>query len=843
MLNDAPTGLRAEDIDAPIALAETRPWLSWLPPATLRDPQGAEIAITVAGRTTTHRVAAACGATWPADPLPSRSSASWRVRVQDASGAWSAWSSAATLRTGLLQERDWSAPWIAAPGFPSPVLRCAFTLADPCAMWLHVAALGWIEARINGVRVPLPLLAPRWRDPRHGLDVLTAAVGDLLRLGANVLTLIPAQGYAGRFGAGPLRWRVQLEDDDGRVIPLPAAAWQARPGARLRDDPYHGEHIDARLLPDGWDQPGHDDGGWIAVHGGVIAQGAVAPAGRLTPARGRGSVVSERRVLVSVPVGADIWRVDAGANGSGWLHLAGSARAGTRLRIHHAELQHADGALDTATNRAAAARDEYVTAGGDFAWAPSATCHGFRYAEITSDPPLAAPPTITLCRVHEDAPAHATFTCDDARLNQLFAASVATFRACLHGVLVDCPQRDERQGWLGDAHAVLPSVLRTVDCAPLVRAWLDDCDGVQDADGVRWSAIAPPDPDHLLRARRSCPLPELDRLRARVADDSVYTAALTLLPWQLFHATGDAAVCAARFDYILAHLRTWTAHRDWPLPDSSRHGDHAEMRMLFRETPTPKPLVAGLILHREFRTAAQMAEVLERSADAVWCRTRAAELAAALRSTYAGTDHGFASMSGAALALSEGLAADPTRTFTALVADLERHGGHATCGIIAMGDLLDVLCRHGRSDLAVGAVLATGDPGFLHMLRDGLGTLCENSTGLWSFHSRCHPALGVIAGWMLRHLAGLDDVAPGGAELELRPACVPAVGAVQAQLSTPRGTVRAELTPTPTGWHYTVALPPGCRARFHSAGWTPMAGDATSAGLPPGGAGTWTRSG
>jgi alpha-L-rhamnosidase len=313
----------------------------------------------------------------------------------------------------------------------------------------------------------------------------------------------------------------------------------------------------------------------------------------------------------------------------GWLRVGGKLAPNAVLTIRYAEERDGQGRLRTRTNRTALCTDRYVPGPNpDGPWQPRFSSRSFRYAEISCHGVLGNL-DLAGCTVHDPVPSRADFRCSDERLNALFEACKTTFAHNLVGFLRDCPARDERLGWMGDALAAVPAVLMCLDADAVVRRWIEEIAATCDDAGQRWADMAPVDPSHqrahgTFRWRQQLPA-------AVHPADNVYTAAGTLLPWYLYQRTGDVSILEDHYPSIDRHLRTWPAMSDWPLVNASRHGDHAAMRVGPEGPVTSKPLVSQGVLLREYRCAARMGGILGR-AEAAWHQARADELAAAIMS-------------------------------------------------------------------------------------------------------------------------------------------------------------------------------------------------------------------
>ena len=391
---------------------------------------------------------------------------------------------------------------------PAPYLRRAFTVGQPVtSARLYVTALGLYEARLNGRRVGDGFLTPGWTDYTRRIAYQTYDVTGLLNQGDNVLGAIVAHGwYAGFYGFDPKRAGahygtapellaqlvLQLADGSEQRI-VTDTQWESSTGAIRHADLLMGERHDLALEPSGWDMPG------FTPHSGASGAGRDW---RLVQVRERDATalvadpgppirVTEEiapRSIATDDYGRHI--VDFGQNLTGWLRINVDGPPGARVRIRHGEVLAADGSLYTDNLRTARATDEFNTAGGSEVLEPRFTLHGFRYAEITGYPGDIDQADITARVVHSDTLAAGNFESSLPWLDQLFRTIDWGQRGNFISVPTDCPQRDERLGWLGDAQVFAGTACYNRDVAAFFAKWLDDVADAQLPSGA-FTDVAP----------------------------------------------------------------------------------------------------------------------------------------------------------------------------------------------------------------------------------------------------------------------------------------------------------------------------------------------------------------
>ncbi len=757
----------------------------------------------------------------------------WRVRVWDPGGAVSPWSSPASFEVELDPAAGWHGSWIGlgpareglAPSSgagpsdpvddalqPAPYLRRSFTLAEPpVRARLHVTALGLYEARLNGARVADAYLTPGWTDYRQRILYQAYDVTSLLAPGENVLGAIIADGwYAGfvgfdgqrpraHYGPAPeLLAQLVITSASGAVsLVVTDAQWRGRYAAIRHADLLMGERQDLRLCPEGWDQPGFTADGWRPVRSRP-RDGRPLTADPGPPVR----VAESRRPASITARGDGKFIADFGQNLTGWVRLRAAGPAGGVVSVRHGEILDADGGLYTQNLRTARQADEFMLAGTPAVVAARFTVHGFRYAEITAP----APPRDVVARVaHSATEATGSFECSEPWLEQLFRAIDWGQRGNFISVPTDCPQRDERLGWLGDAQVFARTACYNRDVAAFFAKWLDDVADAQHPSGA-FSDIAP-------------------RLNLDWAGSPGWGDAGVIVPWTVWKMYADTyvlrrhyAAMAAWMDFIERDnpscLRTANLgqnYNDWLAPG----GDN-----------TPPGLLATAYWAHDARLMAEIAQAAGQPADAARYRATAAKIGAAFAAAYVTADGEVASGTQTAytLALHAGLVPPGLRRRAAArLADAVRAADwHLTTGFAGVGYLLPVLSSHGHDDVAYRLLCQRGMPSWRYMLDHGATTIWERwdaippdgSLESARWNSFNHYALGSVGEWLYRYLLGIDQE-PGSAgfgRLVLHPHPGRPLTWARGRYDSVRGPISCSWAVTGDGFRYEVSLPPNVTA-------------------------------
>ena len=769
-------------------------------------------------------------------PLTSRQRCYWRVRVWDARGEPSAWSEPASWEMGLLEAGDWSARWI-EDGKPLPESDEAHYLEDPAPLFrkefelgegierarLYVTGLGYYEASLNGERVGDRALDPLWTAYDERVFYSTYDVTELVGEGRNALGLIVGNGW---FNPLPLRmWghlnlrevlsvgrpraiaQLEVEYENGRKQTIASdASWKTAPGPLLRNNIYLGEVYDARRELRGWDQAGLDESEWKAIT--LAPEGLGALQSQPTqPIRVLGSIAPVARSEPS----PGVFILDLGQNFAGWARLRVEGLAGTRVRLRFGELLHEDGTLNPLTAvcgqikgpgrggpgapDVAVQEDVYVLRGGGVeTYTPRFSFHGFRYVELRGYPGVPSLDAITGLPLACDVEPAGHFACSNERLNRIDEMVRWTFLSNLFGVQSDCPHR-ERFGYGGDIVPTCEAFMAHFDMSSFYPKVVRDF-----ADSTLTPGALPMTAPHV-----GIGYAGLEEGGSPVG----WSIAHPVLVRELYRWYGDRRIVEQQY----ANARRWIDY----VVDKSE-GLVLEQGLSDHEGLAEKPVrvTSTAFFARGAELVAEFARVLGRDEEAA----RYAELAAGVRAAFA--DELVASDSGAigvgtqaaqAVALAGDLvpAAAREAAFSRIVDPLQTAEASLSTGIFGTRDLLDVLCREGRADLAYALVDRPDFPGWGYMLERGATTLWEH----WQFsddtYSHNHPMFGSVSTWMFRWLAGIAPApdAIGFDRVLMRPQLAEGLTWVRGDYESVRGKIESAWRLQGETFRWRISLPPG----------------------------------
>nr|WP_221379529.1 family 78 glycoside hydrolase catalytic domain [Actinoplanes polyasparticus] len=758
---------------------------------------------------------------WPGAPLASREAATVRVRVGDAQ-SWSDWSEAATVETGLLERGDWTARFVSpreigAWGSPSPILTGTIELpAGVVKGRLYATAHGLYEAKLNGTRVGDEQLAPGWTAYQHRLRYQSHDVTALLTDGVNRLEVQLGNGwFRGFLGFRnqhslygdrlALLAQLEVETADGRVLTLATdGSWTAREGAVVSDDIYNGQRTDLRREPgpeSAVDVLDADLGLLVAPDGPPVRVTDVLPAVE----------------VVTSPSGRTL--VDFGQNLVGWVRLTvRGGQEGDVIRLRHAEVLE-DGELGVRPLREAKATDEWILRNADeVVLEPGLTFHGFRYAEVTGVENLQREDIVAVV-VGSGLRRTGWFSSSHELLDRFHENVVWGMRGNFVDVPTDCPQRDERLGWTGDIQVFSPTASFLFDSAGFLTSWLADLAAEQQKDG-------------------SVPHVVPDVIRQPGPAAAAWGDAAAIVPWVVYQRTGDAGLIERQ----LPSMRAWVDRIAGLAGDGLlwaggfQFGDWldpaAPPEDPFRAKADPDVVATAHL--------ARSAEIVARAAEAVGDGDVAreyGELAERVRAAFAReyvTDGGrVLSDAPTAYALALQWALLPTAGQRKLagerLADLVRAAGfRISTGFVGTPLMTDALADAGQPELAYRLLLQTGVPSWLYPVTMGATTVWErwdsmlpdgsiNPGQMTSFN---HYALGAVADWLHRRVAGLAPGEPGYRRIDVRPQPDRRLTHAAAKHLTPYGEASVSWRRDGGELRLEVVVPVGATASVLLPGWS-----------------------
>lgn len=682
---------------------------------------------------------------------------------------------------------------------------------------LYMTALGIYETSLNGQPLDNIRFPPGWTDYRRRVQYQTFDVTSLLNEGQNVFAAEVAPGwYSGRAGLFHIREfygttpellaQLEIEYEDGRrELIVTDQTWKRIDGPTLTADMLDGETFDARLRVEGWNLPGADLSEWTPV------------ATRTALPTVRAQVDPPVRVLLTLPTqkvtdagGAAIF--DLGQNMVGVARIRVSEPAGTRIRIRYGEMLNPDGTLYTANLREAACTDVYICHGGGVEeWEPKFTFHGFRYVELTGLTNAPSAEMVSGIVIATDTPRIGTFECSDDRVNQLYSNILWGQRGNHLSVPTDCPQRDERMGWMADAQVFLPTAAYNADIRRFMRKWMIDVRDAQREDGAH-SDVAPV-------------------TRGLNYGTPAWADAGVIVPWTMYETSGDTRVLRENIESMKRWVDWCQEHSTGLLRDRDRGNDYGDWLSIGDDTP--KDVIGTAYFARSAQIVAESLKVLNRPAEEARYRQLAEQVKEAFAAAYIDSQGRIKGDTQCVyvMALRFSLV-DGERKLQAinrLAEKIEQNSWRLSTGFVGVGMLLPVLTENGRADIAARLLVQEEFPSWLFSVKHGATTIWERWDG-WTPKTGPHPdigmnsfnhySLGSCGEWLYSGVAGIrqQNGHAGFERIEIAPqikACVQHAGLTHAKATyqSVRGEIASEWSVDSGKLKMRVVVPVGSIAR------------------------------
>lgn len=738
----------------------------------------------------------------------------WQARLGDTS-----WQAARVV--GDLRDRE-----LGDPGpLPQPAAYLRRTIAITKTVQrarLYVTALGSYRVFLNGQRVGVDVLTPGFTDYRKRVQYQVYGVTNLVANGKNVISALLGDGWYGsgltwlgtHFFPPPDRFMAQLELDyaDGSHEAIVSdESWKAAAAPIVESTIYGGEVYDARLEQAGWDKPGFDDSKWKAA---VVAD---APGIKVTS-----QIDAPPRVILTLdpkrvtPVANGAYVFDMGQNMVGWVTLRVKGAAGTKVRLRFAEILNADGTIYTANLRDADATDVYILRGGDEeSFAPHFTFHGFRYVEVTGypgTPGLDAIQGDVVSSVSGDAVAKLSTSSD--LVNRMWSIGIWGQRGNFLSIPTDCPQRDERLGWMGDAGVFWRTGSYNFNIAAFSQNFIQDIVDAQSRAGA-FRNVSPNTLPSSADESGEAP-PHSDRIGAPGWGD-----AGVIVPWTTWMQYGDKAVIEENWDA----MQRWMEFIQQRNPDFIRKNGVGPnfADWLAPDGNTNKDLLATAYWSLIARMMEQMAHATGKDVDAKRYGDLFANIRTAFQKAYIKDDGqvGTGTQTSYVVALYTKMAPEALEPLLVdkLVKDIEARNWHLSTGFLGTPFLLFTLADHGRSEVAYRLLLNDTYPSWGYMLAKGATTWWERwngDTGDPAMNSYNHYAFGSVMAWVYRYAAGIDATtdSPGFKQIVIHPHLDARMNAARLEYDSIYGRIVSDWKGSPAGpFSLNVTIPANTSAK------------------------------
>ncbi|SDM33268.1 alpha-L-rhamnosidase [Catalinimonas alkaloidigena] len=771
-------------------------------------------------------------------PLESRMPCHVKVKVWTNRGE-TTWSAPAHWTMGLLYYKDWRGRWIGfdhpfpwdsiatIPSLSARYFRKEFQpKKEVASATAYIMGLGLYELYLNGQKIGDQVLAPTPTDYTENVKYNTFDVTEAVVSGDNAIGVTLGNGRyftmrqnykpykIKNFGFPKLLLQLELTYTDGSTEVIKTdGSWKGTADGPIRNNnEYDGEFYDARKEMPGWNRAGFDDRAWLA------AEYVQEPRGDFEAQLNPNMKVMDSLKPVSLrPLAGNRYVLDLGQNMVGWLKMRVEGTRGDTVHLRFAESLQDNGDLFVANLRDARATDTYVLkGGGEEVWEPSFTYHGFRYVEISGYPGTPSVDDFVGQFVYDDIATTGTFESSDPLLNQLFRNAWWGIAGNYKGMPVDCPQRNERQPWLGDRAIGAYGESFLFDNQLVYAKWLDDIRLSQRADGA---------------------LPDVAPAFWRYySDNMTWPGTLILVAQMLYRQYGDRAAIAENYPAMkqwLAYMQerymteafivTKDSYGDWCVPPVSIEAGRGKSA----DQKHPSALISTAYYYHFMQLMTDFAHLLGEEKDAAAFQALGGQIKEAFNREFYHPDRGYydeGQLTSNLLPLAFGLVpeANCEQVFDEIVKTIEvEHQGHLSSGLIGTQWLMRGLTENGRPDLAYQLATNTTYPSWGYMVEHGATTIWElwnGNTAAPSMNSQNHVMLlGDLLIWYYEHLAGIksDDEAVAFRKIIMNPYFPDDLRYVNASYQSVQGLIRSHWQKSKNRLTWDITIPANTSARVY----------------------------
>ena len=765
--------------------------------------------------------------------LKSKNKYYWKVKVWTNKGETS-WSNVSDWSIGLLNYKDWEGRWIGFDRFfPSDnekegrlsarYFRKEFaTTKTVASATAYIMGMGLYELYVDGKKIGDQVLAPAPTDYTKNIKYNALDITDQLKTGQHTIGVILGNGrfFAMRqakpykvktFGFPKLLLQVVIRYTDGTTSSIKTDdSWKGTAdGPILSNNEYDGEVYDARKEFKGWSLPGFDERNWLK------AEYVQEPGGTYEAQMNEPMKVMKNIAPVSItrrPNGKYI--IDFGQNFAGWVKFKVKGPKGTTVSLRFAESLEANGELFRTNLRDAKATDIYILKGeGTETWAPRFTYQGFRYVELSGYPGIPQKSDFTGCLVYDDMKTVGTFESSNSLLDQIFKNSWWGIASNYKGMPVDCPQRNERQPWLGDRTVVAHAESFLFDNTALYKKWLDDIRYAQKEDGA---------------------IPDVAPAFWRYYSDNVtWPATLLFVADMLYQQTGDISVIHENYPAVkkwMAYMKgrymntegimTKDSYGDWCAPPVTAE----DGKGVIADQKHPSALIATAYYYKLVTMMIHYSTLTGNTSDSAVYVEMASQLKKAFNDKFysPGGYYGDNKLTDNLLPVYFGMVDQQNKEKVekqiCYIIE-ETNKGHLSTGIIGTNFLMRTLTDMGRADLAYRVATQKTYPSWGYMIENGATAIWElwnGNTAAPKMNSQNHVMmLGDLLIWYYENLAGIKAGMPGFKEIVMKPEMITGLDRINATYQSVYGPIKSSWTKTGKKFNWNISIPPNTTAKAY----------------------------
>ncbi len=767
--------------------------------------------------------------------LKSRERVYWKVKIWDNHGNESEWSEPTFFEMGLLGPSDWQASWIEPNAIesdstpnPSPYLRKEFSLDNPVVdARVYVSAHGLYQLHINGEKISDDQFTPGWTSYLKRLQYQVYDVTEALKKGKNAIGLILGNGWY----RGQLAWneksniygdklaailQLHIKYENGEEAIISDNSWKSSTGPILKSEIYDGELYDARLELTGWDETGYKDSNWKGVSvSDFDKNNLVAQDG--PPVQIVETIQPVKKIIT--PKGELVF--DLGQNMVGWMEIKLKAKQGSKITLTHAEVLDKDGNFYIDNLRKADQKVQYIFSGkGLETYQPHFTFQGFRYVKVEDFEGEIDLKDLTGKVIHSAMTPIGDFECSDTLVNQLQHNIVWGLKGNFLDVPTDCPQRDERLGWTGDAQAFAPTACFNMDVASFFTKWMKDVAADQDKEGRIPHVV----PDILSMT---------NEFGGTAGAATGWADAVTVIPWTVYQNYGDQRILETQYPA----MKGWVEYMKKQAGDQYlfNTGFHFGDWLSYSSTSSAYPgaytdtdLIATAYFYYSTEVLYKSAELIGKSDESEEYKSLAQKIKTAFQKEFV-TSSGRLSpntQTAYVLALAFDLIPEELKQASAnnLAKDVKKFG-HITTGFLGTPLICQVLSDNGYPELAFQLLFRKEYPGWLYPVTQGATTIWERwdgqkpdgsfqDIGMNSFN---HYAYGAVGKWLYSYVAGIktDAKDPGYKKIIIDPLVDNQLDYVSASHHSMYGEIISKWKKEGDQLNMNVTIPPNTSAEIH----------------------------
>ncbi len=782
--------------------------------------------------------------------LNSRTKYYWKVKIWDKDYCLCSESKVSTFETSILNEKEWQGEWITQSGKNGGIFRKEIYLNKKIIRArAYMIGLGYYEFRINGKKVGCNLLEPAQTDYDKTLLYTSYDITDLLKEGSNTLGIILGSGRYNfnvsdeekftlnqtkfkTFGKYPIALvQIYLEFDDGKELSIHSdSSWKVAPGPIVYDSIYNGEIYDANFENEGWDSPSFDDSSWKNAVVAIKPKGKLKSSTILPPIKLRN--ILKPKEITSPKNG--VYVVDFGQNFSGWIKINLKCKRGEKIFIKYAELLDKDGMLNVRNLLSAKATDVYICKGGNTEiYEPRFTYHGFRYIQIEGLLDSPSLDDIEGLFINSSVKQIGSFACSNSLINRIHKMTLWSILSNLYSVPTDCPQRNERLGWLGDAHLMSEVSIFNLDMVNFYTKFLNDMKDAQSKDGDIPDVV----PNYFNK---------------KFISDPVWGSAVIIIPWYCYLYYEDNKILEDNYNMMIG----WLNHLDKEFGKGDRSGYLGDWCPpgYIESVSIDGRQVALWFYYYCYFLISKISKIMGNQKDSQRFRKKANEIKKLYNIEFF-KDYFYGSYPSLAYKVlnignSRKITKDmlneyikkggincQTSNSLALYLDIvpknkennvlqtllkdiiERHSNHISTGIVGARYIFEVLAKFNYEDIAYKMITKDTYPGWGYMIKEGATTLWER----WEYldgnamNSHNHHMFGTVDSFFYKVLAGInvDEDNPGFRNIIIKPKPAGDLKYAKATVDTIKGKVFSSWEKNDKFFSLKVSIPVGSTAKIY----------------------------